>query len=104
MAGRLAVASCAHTKEGAPPESLLPCARITSVRFKGSFSAATRLRECGNTPSGCALSSAFALYRRKKHRAGASGPCLALEQVAWALIDLAATPRTAGPRRDGYGV
>jgi len=41
MAGRLALALRAPERKRALPESLLPCARITSIRFKGTFSVAT---------------------------------------------------------------
>ena len=51
---------------------MLPCARITSVRFKGTFSVDARdLRRAPNTPSGCARPasrSAKRLSQRRRQR------------------------------------
>jgi hypothetical protein len=34
---------------------MLPCARITSVRFKGTFSVGVHVCHATNTPSECAI-------------------------------------------------
>ncbi|BCO27028.1 hypothetical protein MIZ03_1915 [Rhodoferax lithotrophicus] len=41
-----------------PGFNMLPCARITSIRFKGTFSVGSQFELRVNTPSECALDGA----------------------------------------------